>query len=100
MQTKNGDTWRRLEIENTEDNVRFFKSTDGGTTWQTVRTLLTNADLDGRIVLLSGGSTALEASSGNTRFRLQLNTNGNVTLYRSTDGGSTWPESKKVATWN
>lgn len=75
-----------------------------GTIWQYQFTswakTITNADLDGHIVLLSGGSTALEASSGNTRFRLQLNTNGNVTLYRSTDGGSTWPESKNVATWS
>ena len=76
----------------------YYRTCSNGT-WQTPKRLVTNADLDGHIVLLSGGSTALEASSGNTRFRLQLNTNGNVTLYRSTDGGSTWPESKNVATW-
>lgn len=63
MQTKNGNTWRRLEIENANDDVRFFKSTDGGATWPTVKTLLTTGEtgveywsgLSHNIVISSGG---------------------------------------------
>lgn len=83
----------------TEADYRMFLNNENNYPSGEWTKIISNADLDGHIVLLSGGSTALEASSGNTRFRLQLNTNGNVTLYRSTDGGSTWPESKNVATW-
>lgn len=58
---------------------------------------VTNADLDGHLVFLSGGETALEAGSGNTRYRLQIDTAGNVLIFKSTDGGSTWPTSKVIA---
>ena len=60
-------------------------------------TPVTNADLDGRLAFLSGGETALEAGSGNTRYRLKIDTVGNVLIFKSTDGGSTWPTSKVIA---
>lgn len=59
--------------------------------------LIGNADLDGHIAFLSSGETALEAGSGNTRYRLQIDTVGNVLIFKSTDGGSTWPTSKVIA---
>lgn len=58
---------------------------------------LTNADLDGHLAFLSSGETALEAGSGNTRYRLQIDNVGNVLIFKSTDGGSTWPTSKVIA---
>lgn len=59
--------------------------------------LIENAGLDGHLAFLSGGETALEAGSGNTRYRLQIDTVGNVLIFKSTDGGSTWPTSKVIA---
>ena len=35
-------------------------------------------------------STALEARSGDTVYRLQIQTNGYLRLYKSTNGGSSW----------
>lgn len=66
-------------------------------TWSGWISYLTNADLDGHIAFLSSGETALEAGSGNTRYRLQIDTVGNVLIFKSTDGGSTWPTSKVIA---
>lgn len=59
-----------------------------------------NSDLDGHLVFLSSGETAMETRNGNTIVRLQLDKGGNVTLYQSTDGGSTWPKSKIIASIN
>lgn len=103
-----GDVAGNLEVIVTSSYVihrftaynRMYTRIYDGSSWTDWTSCVTNADLDGHIALLSAGATALEAFSGNTRFRLQLNNNGNVTLYRSTDGGSTWPESKTVATWS
>ena len=58
--------------------------------------LTTNADLDGILYTLSDGSTGIEAGSGSTKYRLQLVADGRLMLFKSTDGGSTWPTNKVV----
>lgn len=45
IQSKNGNTLRRLQMQSVNDDIAYFKSTDGGATWPTVKTLLTNADI-------------------------------------------------------
>lgn len=45
IQSKNGNTLRRLQMQSANDDIAYFKSTDGGATWPTVKTLLTNADI-------------------------------------------------------
>lgn len=64
--------------------------------WGDWKTPVTNADLDGILYTLSDGSTGIEAGSGSTKYRLQLVTDGRLMLFKSTDGGSTWPTSKVV----
>ena len=44
IQSKSGNTWRRLEVQMINDDIALFKSHDGGATWPEVKTLLTNAD--------------------------------------------------------
>ena len=67
--------------------------------WQDETQYITNADIDGHLYLNSTGATAIESGSGSTRYRMQLNANGVVMLYKSTDGGSSWPESKTIASF-
>lgn len=96
IQTVDGNAVLRLQLDKS-GNAVLYGSPDGGATWPTSETVITNADLDGRLAFLSGGETALEAGSGNTRYRLQIDTVGNVLIFKSTDGGSTWPTSKVIA---
>lgn len=44
IQSKSGNTWRRLQVQMINDDIALFKSHDGGATWPEVKTLLTNAD--------------------------------------------------------
>lgn len=69
IQTKNGNTWRRLEIENSNDIVRFFKSTDGGKTWPNVKELLTSADL----TLLNTDRIEFNCLNNNTVIQYHVN---------------------------
>lgn len=90
-----------LEIGSRSDKGTPYvrsKSSAGYTEWKRI---LTNADLDGHLYITVGGNVALEsaANGSNTRFRLQLATNGDVSIFRSTDGGKTWPDSKKIASY-
>ena len=78
------------------DQKAFLKKYNNGT-WSNWVALVSNADLDGHLAFLSSGETALEAGSGNTRYRLQIDNVGNVLIFKSTDGGSTWPTSKVIA---
>lgn len=80
-----------------DGRFRIAKNTGGS--FGNWNDFLTNADLDGHIAFLSSGETALEAGSGNTRYRLQIDTIGNVLIFKSTDGGSSWPESKIIASF-
>lgn len=45
IQSKNGNTWRRLQVQNINDDIAVFKSTDGGQTWPEVKTLITSANI-------------------------------------------------------
>ena len=42
-QSKNGNVWRRLQVQMINDDIAVFKSTDNGKTWPEVKTLLTNS---------------------------------------------------------
>ncbi|MBT9778833.1 hypothetical protein GPL15_20345 [Clostridium sp. MCC353] len=74
------------------------KSSGGYTEWKRI---LTNDDLNGHLYITPGGNVAIEAAANgsNTRYRLQLGTAGDVAIFRSTDGGKTWPDSKKIASY-
>jgi len=51
-----------------------------------------------RLIVGSTGFTALQAVSGSTVYSLYLNNNGALTIYKSTDGGVTFPTSKVLNT--
>lgn len=94
----------QLAIINGVSNNYYLrtKPSGSGTTYSDWRRIVTSDDLDGHLYITAGGNVAIEAaaSSSNTRFRLQLATNGDVSIFRSTDGGKTWPDSKKIASYN
>lgn len=62
--------------------------------------LITNADLDQMIIKTVSGHTAIESGTGNTKYRLQLNASGTVTLHQSTDGGESWSSGKQIASYS
>ena len=57
-----------------------------------------NSDLDGHLIVLPGGETAIQTVDGNVVLRLQLDKSGDAVLCRSPDGGATWPTSETVIT--
>ena len=57
IQSKNGNTLRRLQMQSVNDDIAYFKSTDGGATWPTIKILLTNADL------VSGYTTSIDVQA-------------------------------------
>ena len=57
-----------------------------------------NSDLDGHLIVLPGGETAIQTVDGNVVLRLQLDKSGDAVLYGSPDGGATWPTSETVIT--
>lgn len=54
VQSKDGNTWRRLQVQNINDDIAIFKSYDGGSTWPEVKTLLTNTDIKYQIIDMAG----------------------------------------------
>lgn len=44
------------------------------------------------------GATATQCKTGNVLRRLQIQPNDNITVYKSVDGGQTWPHVKTLIT--
>ena len=78
----------------------YFREYDYGS-WASWKKIATSDDLDGHLYITAGGNVALEAAANgsNTRYRLQLSTTGAVSIFKSSDGGKTWPDSKKIASY-
>ena len=55
-----------------------------------------NADLDGHL-FMNTSHTGIDAGTGTTRYRLQINPDGEIALYKSTDSGASWPGKKTIA---
>ena len=91
------DNQRYVLFHAVNGTLWYYKFHSDNTTNNGWNQVISNADLDGHLAFLSSGETALEAGSGNTRYRLQIDTVGNVLIFKSTDGGSTWPTSKVIA---
>ena len=43
IQSKAGNTWRRLQVQMVNDDIAVFKSIDGGKTWPDVKTFITSS---------------------------------------------------------
>lgn len=61
-----------------------------------------NSNLNGHLYCSVNGPTAMESGSpgSQTKYRLQIGNDGTVNIYKSTNDGNTWPESKRVASFN
>lgn len=90
-------------------NIALFYTSNKKTTWRynyhaTATTevgwvqYLTNADLDNRFAVV-GNNTAIQTVQATTMYRLQISTTGNLSMFKSIDGGKTWPQSKAVASF-
>ena len=75
---------------------RMYTRRYNGSSWTDWTSCVINADLDGILYTLIDGSTGIEAGSESTKYRLQLVADGRLMLFKSTDGGSTWPTNKVV----
>jgi hypothetical protein len=73
-----------IAYQNTYDNdLRFTRSTDGGSTWPVKVTV----DSTGSV----GRNTSIAVNGSNVYISYYDLTNTNLKFARSTDGGSTWP---------
>lgn len=58
-----------------------------------------NSDLDDHFLMSPDGVTGIQSISGNTWRRLQLQIiNDDIAVFKSTDGGATWPDVKTLLT--
>lgn len=58
-----------------------------------------NSDLDAHFLMSPDGVTGIQSISGNTWRRLQLQIiNDDIAVFKSTDGGATWPDVKTLLT--
>lgn len=90
-----------LEIGSRSDKGAPYvrsKSSNGYTEW---RKIITNADIDGHLYCSPNGPTGIDggATGSQTKYRLQINNSGDINIYKSTDGGKTWPGVKKIASF-
>lgn len=64
--------------------------------WQVAKV---NSDLDDHFLMSPDGVTGIQSISGNTWRRLQLQIiNDDIAVFKSTDGGATWPDVKTLLT--
>lgn len=68
--------------------------TSQGTNLSSLSTDMTS--VKSRLIIGGTGFTAIQAQTGNTVYRLYLDTNGSLLIYKSTDGGSTFPTSRSL----
>ena len=60
---------------------------------------MVNSDLDDHFLMSPDGVTGIQSISGNTWRRLQLQIiNDDIAVFKSTDGGATWPDVKTLLT--
>lgn len=70
------------------DGLMMRKRNNG--TWSAYEKVLTNSDLANRLVMNTGSTGIQSPFSGNTSHRLQIGMDGGVTVWKTTDGGTTW----------
>ena len=59
-------------------------------TWSAYEKVLTDSDLANRLVMNTGSTGIQSPFSGSTSHRLQIGMDGGVTVWKTTDGGTTW----------
>jgi len=72
-----------------------YHSNNGFSGWYE---MLETDDLDNRFTVV-GNNTAMQTAQAATMYRIQISSVGNLSLFKSTDGGKTWPQSKAVASF-
>lgn len=63
---------------------------DNGTAYMDDTKVITNSDLANRLVMNTGSTGIQSPFSGSTSHRLQIGMDGGVTVWKTTDGGTTW----------
>ena len=58
--------------------------------------ITTNSDLEGRFIFLPGGTAMQSPYNNGIGYRLQIDYKGNITLYKTTNSGSSWDELKTL----
>lgn len=71
-----------------DGHVSIDHSADSGATW-TGKKVVTSADLDNRFVA-GKGWTAIQTELTDVVYRLQIDPNGRLHMYKSTDAGANW----------
>lgn len=83
-----------LQFNNGKVFTRVFDAFENK--WAETFSNITNADLSNRLIFNSG-STALQSPfSGNISYRLQIGTDGNATIFKTTNNGQTWNTVKNL----
>lgn len=67
--------------------TRRYVAETGWSSWEKV---MSNADLANRLVMNTGSTGIQSPFSGSTSHRLQIGMDGGVTVWKTTDGGTTW----------
>lgn len=87
LQTKNGENGYRLAL-NAQGNLALFSTTDDGAHWTIVRTFSSD-EIEGQ-TFGNKQWVALQAINGQNGYRLSLNSTGELTLFKTVDGGDNW----------
>lgn len=77
IQSKTGNTLRRLQMQAINDDISYFKSDDGGQTWPVSEKLITNAD----IAAISYNDTSADTIEDLIKSKAKIiaqNTNSNI----------------------
>lgn len=83
----------QIDIVNMETYVayqNYNRGLDSGGQWSGWKSTITNSDLDNRLVMNTGSTGIQSPFLGSTSHRLQIGMDGGVTVWKTTDGGTTW----------
>lgn len=83
-----------LQFNNGKVFTRVFDAFENK--WADTFSNITNADLSNRLIFNSGSTCLQSPFSGNISYRLQIGTDGNATIFKTTNNGQTWNTVKNL----
>lgn len=97
-------TFEAIVMNNTTATITAIDTSNGANyiriktsnTWGSWERDITNADLSNRLIFNSGSTGLQSPFSGNISYRLQIGTDGNATIFKTTNNGQTWNTVKNL----
>lgn len=91
-------TFEAIVMNNTTATITAIDTSNGANyvrvktsdTWKGWERDVTGSDLSNRLVMNAGSTGMQSPFSGSTSYRLQIGMDGGITVWKTTDGGTTW----------